>query len=159
MTSCVTPYTSNSVSGQIMGQVVPTENPNGTRGAGRVNIITEASVVFVNMDATTRGVLKAAVTSPTPAPATQSKIVMGLLFKFTQPAGGAVGGGDDFSYTVTGLSTLGVTGAAGKSYPFGSDTYHHGSREYTFGACYGRSNLRVNALNDTYIRASYPAAP
>ena len=147
MTSGVTPYTSNSVPSQIMGQVVPTENPNGTRGAGRINVITEADLVFVNMDSTTKGTPAAAKGT---TPATKSKIVMGILFKFNQPVGGAVGGGIDFNYTVTGLSSLSVTGDTIVA-PFGSDTYQHGMREYSFGAAYGGSNLRVNCLSDTYM--------
>lgn len=145
------PYTSNSRIGQIMGQVVPIENPNGTRGAGRINVIVEAALVFVNMDSTV-----VSGTANTPGgisfkASDQSKVLMGILFKFYQPAAGAVGGGLDFNYTITGLQSFSATSSGNKQTLFGTDKYTHAMREYSFGAAYGGSNIRVNTLSDNIV--------
>ena len=66
-------------------------------------------------------------------------------------AAGAVGGGLDFSYTIEGLQTLSVTASGNTLNPFGSDTYTHAMREYSFGAAYGESNIRVNAVSDSIV--------
>jgi uncharacterized protein (TIGR02600 family) len=146
--SGASPYTSNSNPNQIMGQVVPTEHPNATRGAGRINIITEAAVIFTNMDSTV------ASGGTSFSGTDRSRVSMGMLFKFHQPAAGAVGGGLNFSYTIYGLDSLSVTASGTTQTIFTSGTYSHAMREYSFGAAYGGSNIRVNALSDTHVEAT-----
>lgn len=154
------PYTSNNPSNgngnQIMGQVLPTAMPStvsATRGAGRMFCITEASLVFVNTDSTSTG---GASGSTPPGAADKSKLVMGILFKFYQPAAGAVGGGANFLYKISGLSSMSVTGDITQA-PFLTDTYQHASWEYNFASVYGGSNLRLNSLSDSY--KSLPTDP